>query len=219
MRVVIAGASALGRATARQLIEAGHEVVVIDRDRERLEKLSESHDCGLIEGDVTLPTILREAGGESPDAIFALTNSDEDNILCAVVARSIGFEKVVPQIIKPELCAICDELQLSDMITPHETVAASLLDRLEDRDATAHEAHLTGDLRLMSYEVAGALGGSALDDLPLGEDARAVALRRGDADSLPEGSTTLQNGDKLILIARRDASEALMERLSEEDGE
>src|SRR6056297_1223442 len=101
MRIVIVGASALGEAAARKLIDGEHDVVMVDPDRRRLEEMAESHDLGVIHGDGTLPSVLREAGGENFDALLALTESDEANILCAMVGRSVGYEKVVPKIVNP----------------------------------------------------------------------------------------------------------------------
>ena len=60
MRIVILGASRFGTAIAETLMEAQHEVVVIDRSRERLEALAERLDCGMLTGDGTMPSPLRE---------------------------------------------------------------------------------------------------------------------------------------------------------------
>ncbi len=216
MRIVIAGATDLGRAAAQQLIEAGHEVVVVDSDRAALEALSDSHDCGLVAGDATLPSTLREAAGDRPDALLALTASDENNVLAAVVGRSIGFARVIPQIIKAELCAICDELELTDLVTPHETVAARLTDLLSDTDDTEHEAHLSGELRLASVEIGPHMAGTKLGDLPLTSRARAVALRRGDAEMLAEDSATLSEGDTLVIVVKRSEAGDVLEDLKSE---
>ena len=219
MRIVVAGASALGRAAARHLIAAGHEVVVIDRDRAVLDRMSDKLDCGLIEGDATLPSILREAAGDRFDALVAVTNSDEDNILCAVVGRSIGFDRVVPQIIKPELCAICDELSLDDVVTPHETVAAGLTDLLGPAGAgkdSAHDAHLSGELRLASVTVSASMADTAVSDLPIAGSARALVVRRGDTEALVEPSTVLREGDELILLAARKDAKSLISALKSE---
>ena len=219
MRIVIAGASPLGRASAGKLIDAGHDVVLIDRNREKLDRLSDRLDCGLIEGDATLPTTLREAGGDQPDALLALTNSDEDNILCAVVGRSVGFERVIPQIIQQELCAICDELKLEDMITPHETVAANLLDVLENRSAPDHSAALSGELRLVEYVVGGRLVGQDAADLDCSAGAAVIAVKRGDAEVLAGQAGKIREGDTLVLAAERSKIEEISEHMKAEERE
>lgn len=223
MRIVIAGASDLGTATARQMIDAGLEVVVIDKSRDRLEDLSETLDCGLVAGDVTLPSTLREAMGEEKAALLALTNSDEDNVLSAIVARSVGYERVVPQILNPELCAICDELDLADMITPNETVAAHLVDLLSqegegDGEGEAeYDARLTGELRLAVYAVSGDLQGTKVGELPLASKAAAIAIRRGDHEDFASADTGLDKEDEIVLLVHRDETKNVLQALKERD--
>ena len=216
MRIVVAGASPLGRATAKKMIDAKKDVVLIDRDRDKLDELSDSLDCGLVHGDCTLPSTLREAGGDDPQVLFALTNSDEDNILSAVVGRSIGFQRVVPQIIKPELCAICEELELKDVITPHETVAASLVDAIDDAKNPDHASSLTGDLRLAEYTISGRLEGKTIDELD-DLSAYVIAVRRGDVEQMRGEAGVLQAQDTLILITRRDGSQEIAKQIKSRD--
>lgn len=217
MRVVIVGASPLGRALAGKLVDASHDVVMIDRNAEKLDALGGRLDCGLIEGDGTLPSILREAGGDEPDALLALTNSDEDNILCAVVGRSVGYQRVIPQIIQSELCAICEELTLEDVITPHETVAADLLDTIEDRKGAEASAHLTGALRLAEYNISASMTGKDATEIDLGTDASVIAVKRGDEEMLARAAGQLRESDVLVIVLQRDKAEEIAQHLKSED--
>ena len=206
MRVVIAGASSLGTTTARIFAEANHDVIVIDQDRDQLERLSESLDCGLVEGDCTLPPILREAGGEACDVLLPLTDSDQTNIICGIVGLSIGFERVVPQIAAPAFLEICNEVGLSDVVTPDEKVASGLLDLIERKSGTDQDAQLTGDLRLMRHKVSAALAGATISEAQFDGRCRIIALRRGEKESLAEAEVEVQKDDVLVLaVSRQDA--------------
>ena len=70
MRAVFVGASSLTVATVRQLLGNGHEVVVIERDEERIEELKDYLDCGFIEGDGTRPAVLKQADPHNTDFLF-----------------------------------------------------------------------------------------------------------------------------------------------------
>ena len=116
MRIIVVGGSRFGIATLKHLLDKGHEAVLVDESRERLDDISDDVECGLIHGDGTLPSILREAMGDGADALMMLTNHDEANILGAAVGRSIGIERVVVQIIQTQLLPICEELGLEEVV-------------------------------------------------------------------------------------------------------
>lgn len=209
MRVTILGASRFGAAIAEQLIDEDHEVVIIDQDHARLERLSERLDCGMIEGDGTLPSTLRDAYRDKKDVFIAVTNASDDNILASLVARSVGFGRVIPQITSSELMDVCHELDLDDVINPHATVAESICAGLEDRAAVDQEAVLHNELAIKRVTVPEALDGKTLGSLDLDEMARAVALIRDEEERWPNPDTTLKAGDCLVFSAKREELEAL----------
>lgn len=215
MRVVILGASRFGEAIADKLIGENHEVVLIDRDRDRLEKLSERLDCGMIEGDGTMPSVLQDTFRDEKDAFIAVTNASEDNILAALVARSVGFGRVIPQLVSSQLVTVCHQLELHDTINPHATVAESIADALEDEVALDSEA-LKNELCLKRLAVPSRLAGKTFGALDLPENVMGVALVRGEHEKLLSDEQELSEGDYLLLAAARDQVEALTDMFAEE---
>jgi trk system potassium uptake protein TrkA len=128
MRVVLIGATAVAVRTAELLIAQEHEVVIVDRDRERIDALSQKLDCSFLHGDGSRPDILREAGPEQTDVLLCLTDSDQSNIIASLLGRSLGFQRVVTTIHDPEFETICLELGLEDTIVPARTISRSLTD-------------------------------------------------------------------------------------------
>ncbi len=209
MRAIILGASRFGTAIAENLINAKHEVVIIDKDRERLEKLSERLDCGMIEGDGTLPTTLREAFSDSDDVFIAVTNASDDNILASIVARSVGYGRVIPQITSRELMDICKELELKDVINPHAAVAESICAGLEDKAAVDNAAMLNNELALKRVQVPKDHPGGSLADMDLPESARPIAGIRNEKEFFLDPETELQTNDYLVFAIKRDEAETL----------
>ncbi|MEL6587572.1 MAG: NAD-binding protein [Pseudomonadota bacterium] len=207
MRVTILGASRFGAAIAEHLIDDNHEVILIDKDRGRLDRLAERLDCGMIEGDGTMPSVLREAYRDEEDVFIAVTNASDDNILASLVARSVGFGRVIPQITAQELMDVCQELNLDDVINPHATVAESICAGLEDRAALDSEAMLHQDLALKRVGVPERMVGQRLADMDLPKTARAVALIRDDTEHFADDDTTLRAKDCLVLAVARDAAQ------------
>lgn len=217
MRIVVVGASRFGQATTRQLLDKGHEVVLVDSDRSRLESLEEDLDCGMLHGDGSLPSIQRDAYGDHADALVLLTNSDDVNILAAAVGKSIGFERVLPQIVRGELISVCEELGLEDLIAPHSRVARSIVRLLEDNDDAAMELRFHKGLQLVGYQIPKRLDGATVRDLDLPERCRAIGIARGEVEDLVSEDTKLDAGDKLVLLVDENVKSDLDTYFSSDD--
>lgn len=214
MRIIVIGASRLGTALVGQLLESNHDVVLVDKSRERLETVSDRLDCGLIEGDGTLPQTLRDAYGDGADALMLMTSHDDVNILAAVVGRSIGFERIVLQIVQSQLLEVCEELGFEDVVTPHATVASSIVHSLETQDRIWLQLDAVAGIHFTTCTVPERLAGKTLGALDLPKGARAVSLSRGEDDAILDPQETVQQGDEILIAASgniRDGLHALFE--------
>ena len=211
MRIVIVGASRFGVATAEQLVDAGHEVVMVDRNGARLAELSEDLDIGLLEGDGSLPSVLRDAMGDGADALILLTNVDDVNILAALVGKSVGYPRVVPQIVRRQLLAVCEELGLENLITPHATVARSIVRTLESRHDAALDLRARRGFDVLGYRVGAAHAGQRIDALDLPAETRVIALTRQEEDRLVDPGIELEEGDLLIVAVAAEAQQRMDE--------
>jgi trk system potassium uptake protein TrkA len=209
MRIVVVGASKFGVATVETLIEEGHEVVLVDRNRAQLDRLAKRFDCGMIEGDGTSPSVLRDAVNGKNDVLITLTNASDDNILAALVGRSVGFGRVIPQIIETDLLELCAELGLDDTIMPHVTVARSLCKALEDKTEVAEELTLSNELRLKRVEVGEGADGKKLSDIELPKGVRVVALIDEEHEQLPDEDTALAAGNQVLCVVEKDNRDKL----------
>jgi trk system potassium uptake protein TrkA len=216
MRVTVLGASRFGVATVTQLIEAGHEVILIDHDRDRLDQLADRLDCGMIDGDGTLPSTLRDAFGDGSDALLALTNEDEVNILASVVGRSVGYGRVIPQIVRPELLSVVSELELDDTITPHESVAKSIVAALTQHSEVTTDLSLHHELRLVSHRITAEMAGKTIGDLDLPAGCRPIALIRDDSEKLAEPDMDLAEDDRLMLVVMSGKTDKLNKMFADE---
>ena len=211
MRIVIVGASTLGVATARMLLQRGDEVVIIDRDKARIDSLAETVDCGFVLGDGSKPAILREAGPGHADALLCLADHDQDNILAALVGRSLGYPRVVPRIEDPEFEYICVELGLTDTIVPIQAAARTLADTLSGFDIIELASFIRGDVRFFPF-VAREDDAVAVADLDLPADSAVICLYRGDQLIFPKPDTKIEKADEAVLVTHSRNLPALRER-------
>jgi trk/ktr system potassium uptake protein len=213
MRVVLIGASALALHTAEQLIENGHQVLIIEKDKARIDELSTHLDCAFLHGDGSLPDLLREADPSHTDALMCLTSHDQTNIIAGLVARNLGYERVVTVIENVEFDGLCEELGLTETFIPLRKISHQLVELTEEPTAAPaldtlfkHDAALRG-LSLSAGEL-------TLEQLKLPEGCRVVGFYREQALLFPGAQTRFQAGDELLILAREDTLKALDKRLA-----
>jgi trk system potassium uptake protein TrkA len=211
MRAVFIGAGELTRLTAQKLLKDGHEVVIIEKDKERIDELSTDMAAGFILGDGSKPSILREANPAATDFLFCLVGNDQYNIITSLVGRSLGYKRVITRIDDGAYEHICIELGLEDIIVPDLTIARYLTDICEGQSPLEISALIKGDARLFSF-VADEEDALPVTDLNLPSGSRLMFLYRNGELILPEADTTLHKEDEVILIAHSDILSELTER-------
>ncbi len=211
MRAVFVGAGSLAVMTVRLLLDRGHEAVMIERDKKRIDALSDELDCGFLHGDGSKPAVLREAVPSETDLLFCLTDNDQTNILASLVARSAGFPRVVTKIDDPEFEHLCLELGLEDVIIPSRTIGRYLADMFEGHDHMEVVATVKGDARVFSF-VAGTDDQKAICDLDLPAKSRVMFMYRDNNFLLPEPDTQLRKNDEVVIVTHRKELDKLRER-------
>lgn len=103
MRVIIVGAGEVGYNIAKFLTLEGIDVVVIDRDGEKLRRISEELDIATVEGEGSDPSVFKEAGARNADILIAVTNSDETNMIACLLGKAMfGIKRRIARIRNPD---------------------------------------------------------------------------------------------------------------------
>jgi len=211
MRAVFIGASALSVMTARYLLARGHEVVIIEKEKEVIDALAAELDCGFLHADGAKPAVLREADPEHTDVLFCLTGSDQANIISSLVGRSLGFGRVVTKINDPEFEHICIELGLEDTIIPARTVGRHLTEMFEGTNPLEISAMIKAEARVFSF-VARDEDAKPIAELELPDETRIICVYRDQKFLLPGDDDRLKPGDEVVLITHSRNLPALAER-------
>jgi trk system potassium uptake protein TrkA len=211
MRGVFIGAGTLAVMTAKLLLKRGHEVVVVERDKERIDLLSHEMDSGFVNGDGTRPAILREVDPGENDILFCLTGDDQANILASLVGRSLGFGRLVTKIDDPELEHICIELGLEDTIIPSRTIGRYLADMFEGKDPLELSTMIREEARVFSFVIKEE-DVASVDELKLPESSRIICLYRDGKLIIPEPGTALKGEDEVVVITHRKRLDELKKR-------
>jgi len=198
------------------LLASGHDVVIVDPDEEQLDSYRDELDCGLVSGDGTRPSVMCDVSPKNSDFLFCLGDSDQRNIITALVGRAVGFRRIVTKIDDPDFEQVCVELDLQDTILPQEEVAEALVDLVSGRQRAALSISVSGRVRFYAFKVPGEMDGERAEEVDLGKHTRPIAAnRRGKEESeVVEQDTKLHRDDELVVVTH----ESELERLRESYG-
>ncbi len=212
MRIVFVGAGDVTVRTAELLIARGHEIVIIENNKEKIDNLSDILDCSFLLGDGSKPAILREVSPKQTDVLFCLTGSDQSNLISGLVGRSLGFKRVIPSIQDPEFEIICRELDLKDTILPSRTISRYLADMVEGLDILELSTVIKGAARFFGFIVDEEQGKTVSElELPKNES-RVVCYYRGGQFAIADETTKLLKGDEVVVLTHSRRLAELVER-------
>ena len=204
-RVMIAGGGHIGYRLAKSL-EKSNQVKLIERDAKRARKVSELLEHAIVlHGDAADEELLIEENIDSTDVFAAVTNSEEANILSAMLAKRLGAHKAMALINKPSYTELVESGSIDIAISPQTITIGSLLAYVRRGDvvrvhalrrgaAEALEAVVHGDER--SSRIVGKLVG----EIPLPEGASIGAVVRGDEVIMAHHDTRVLADDHVILF-------------------
>ena len=127
MRIIIVGCGKVGTNLAQQLSAEHHNLVIIDEDEAPIQAVSNEVDCLGIVGNGVSHSILKQADIEHADLLIAVTDSDEQNLLCCLIARKTSNCKTIARVRNPlyhsEIEFLKREFELAMIINPEEAAA------------------------------------------------------------------------------------------------
>ena len=204
MYVLIAGGGKVGANVARSLLRLGHEVTLIEQERDRFERLEDEFEHQVQRGDATELHVLERAGmARPPDIVLALTGDDEDNLVIAQLAREkYGVEQVIARVNDPRNQAHFDLLGISPTVCATSSIMA-----LVEHEVPEHDLIHLLELRRENLEIVEVMidrdspsAGKRVEALELPDGARLISVMRSGRAEIAVGATQLEAGDQVLAI-------------------
>ncbi|MDN3355060.1 TrkA family potassium uptake protein [Actinomadura sp. DC4] len=217
MRVAIAGAGAVGRSIAQELLENGHEVLLIDKNPRSI-KVEAVAQAEWLLADACEIASLDDAGLERCHVVVAASGDDKVNLVVSLLAKTeYGVPRVVARINHPKNEWLFNESWGVDVAVSTPRLLSALVE----------EAVSVGDLvRLMTFRQGEAnlveltlpedapLAGQLVGSVAWPQDTALVAILREGRVLVPSDDDTLEGGDELMFVANQDVEDELGELLS-----
>jgi trk/ktr system potassium uptake protein len=204
-RVVIAGGGNIGFRLASEL-EDKNQVKLIERDSKRARRVSELlNRTTVLHGDAADEELMLEENIDSADVYAALTNSEEANILSAMLAKRLGAHKVMALINKPSYAELIESGSIDVAISPQTVTIGSLLAHVRRGDVVRVHSLRRGAAEAIEVIVHGdtdssKVVGRRIEDIALPQGTTLGAVVRGEDVIIAHHDTTVQPDDHLILF-------------------
>ncbi len=208
MEIVISGLGSVGTTLMQELVDEGHNIVVIDINAQKIENAVNKFDVKGVIGNGASASVLKEAGVQHSDLFIGATNHDELNILCCIIAKKLGAKKTIARASKPEYLDLFKNegnLGLSLMVNPQYEAALEISRMLRFPSAIKVNEFSNGKVELVEFLVS---EDSPLVGLPLKklgsifkEKVLICAAQRDDKAIIPTGDFVIQAGDRLFVTA------------------
>ena len=215
MFVLVVGGGKVGYYLTKELVESGHEVVLMEKDRDRAAQIADEVGSIVVPHDGCEGKYLGEAGANRADIVAAVTGDDEDNlVICQMAKHHFDVPRTIARVNNPKNEELFRHLGVDELISPTRMALGSF-----EQDIPVHELlHLgaiDSELEIVEAHLqAGspAVGKTAADlSIPDGCSLFAV-VRDGVATPLRSDSV-LAAGDKIIAIGRPECEVLLRDQL------
>jgi trk system potassium uptake protein TrkA len=214
VHVVVVGCGRVGSGLARMLRDDGHTVAIIDRVEKAFRRLPPGFDGQTIVGVGFDRDRLVEAGIERADALAAVTNGDNSNILVARIAReTYGIDRVVARIYDPRRAAIYERLGIATIATV-QWATERVMRRIVPDSGDVEWIDPSAKVVLVERLVPRGLVGRKVEAVDEEAPARVAAVSRLGQSSVADPKLVLQEGDVLYLAVGGDDTDKLDEWLS-----
>jgi len=213
VKVAICGAGNVGTSIATDLAAGGHDVLLIDKDLDLIERLRTELDLDLVAADGCEVSSLDAAGVGSVDVMIAATGDDEDNLVISLLSKQeFAVPRVITRVNNPKNqwlfneswgvdVSVCMPLMMTALVEEAVSVGSLVrLLRLERGHANLVEVTLADTSPAV---------GTSLAELDIPRDATIVAVVRSERLIVPRGDTVLEPGDEVLALVTGQAEQAV----------
>lgn len=216
MIIIVIGGGKVGYHLVKKLVQDGHNVTLIEKDKVRSEQIAQEIDTMVINGNGCDISILEQADIENVEVVAAVTGSDEDNFVACQLAKS-GYKvlRTVARVNNPKNEAIFSELGV-DVPVNSTTIIARIIEEEVSLDDFINLLSIKkGNISLVRVDIGenSPVVGKMVKDLILPKNSVLVTILRGGGVIIPQGETILAIGDDVIALTSVENEQSLVSNL------
>ena len=203
MYIIVVGGGKVGWNLARELMDKGEEVTLIESDRRRYLVIEQELEHAVQYGDATELWVLERAGIQRADLVIAVTGDDEDNILiCQVAKEKYGVDRIVARVNNPRNMVHFKTLGIQPAVSATDLILRLIEHEVPEYGLVQLLALEEEHLEIIELEVGegSSAAGHRVNDVSLPEGSLIISVLRNGAGFVPKADSVIQAGDQVLLI-------------------
>jgi len=203
MYVIIAGGGKVGLYLSKALVDAGHEVLVIEKDASRAATLAEELDELVLQGDACEMRTMKETGMQRADAVVAVTGDDEDNlVICQMAKRRFNVPRTIARVNDPKNEDIFQRLGIDETLSSTRVILNLIEQRIETGEVIPLAALRRGNVEIVEIDLTreSAVVGRTIGSLDFPPGSLVISIIRDDHAIVPHAKTELKAEDSVIAL-------------------
>jgi trk system potassium uptake protein TrkA len=212
MYVVVAGGGKVGFYLSQHLLAEGHEVLLIERNPERVAEINDVLGAVATVGDAAEAATQVAAGVPRADVVVAVTGEDEDNlVICQVAKEKFHVKRTIARVNNPKNETLFRMLGV-DVTVSQTNYILNLIEQAIPERSFIHLLNLRHeDLAIVDAKVSesSVVAHRSIGEVELPANTAIAAIARGPNLIVPNPTTELLPGDDIIAVAHQDQEDAL----------
>lgn len=212
MYVIIAGGGKVGYYLAQHLLSEGHEVLLIERNPERVAEINDVLGAVAILGDAAEASTLAAAGAPRSDVVVAVTGEDEDNlVICQVAREKFHVARTIARVNNPKNENLFRMLGVDVTVSQTNYILNLIEQAIPDRSFIHLLSLRHEDMAIVDAKVSetSAVAHRAIAEIELPPNTAITAIARGPNVIVPGPATEVLPGDDIIAVAHQDQEDEL----------
>ena len=203
--VTIIGGGNVGQRLAQSLETIGLKIKIIERNKARCEKLSEILKSTLVlNADGTNLELLKNEDVELSDVVVSVTNSDEKNLLCSLLAKQIGVEKIITRVSKEANVYLFEKVGIDVAVSQNEAALNEIRNSIIESNKGILTTVERGQGAIIEIRVPTGFKDTKIYELNFVKNAVISIIQRGAKVIIPKGNSLVRGNDKLIVFTTQD---------------
>lgn len=207
MYIIVAGGGKVGYYLTKTLLSEGYEVLLIEKNPEKVEIFQERFGAVLVQGDAAEAGVLASAGAGRADVVIAVTGEDEDNlVICQIAKKKFQVGRTIARVNNPKNEQLFRMLGIDVTVSQTNYIMHLIEQSIPERSFTHLLSLRHAGLAMIDARIGqgSAVANRAIDTIAFPDNCIIAAIARGSDVFVPTGETVLLPGDEVIALAVRE---------------